>query len=46
MTALLNVQGLRHQFAGAMALDGVDLLVEDGRIIGLIKKALGRSGMA
>jgi branched-chain amino acid transport system permease protein len=36
MTALLNVQGLRHRFGGVMALDGVDLLVEEGRITGLI----------
>jgi len=36
MTALLTLAGLRRHFQGVRAIDGVDLVVEEGRCLGLI----------
>src|SRR5919199_1024171 len=35
-SALLVVEGLRKAFGGLQALDGVDLVVDEGEILGLI----------
>jgi branched-chain amino acid transport system ATP-binding protein len=36
MTPILEVQGLKKHFGGVLALDGVDLEVYDGEILGII----------
>ncbi len=36
MTACIEARGLRKTFGGTVAVDGIDLRVEEGRILGLI----------
>lgn len=36
MTALIEARGLRKSYDGAVALDGVDFEIQEGRILGLI----------
>lgn len=36
MTALLEISGLRKQFGGVTALDGVDIRIEPGEILGIV----------
>jgi ABC-2 type transport system ATP-binding protein len=36
MTALIEARSLRKSYDGAVALDGVDFTIEEGRIVGLI----------
>lgn len=36
MTALLEISGIRKQFGGVTALDGVDLTIEEGEILGIV----------
>ena len=34
--ACIEARGLRKSFGGTVAIDGIDLTVEEGRIVGLI----------
>lgn len=36
MTTILEVEGLERHFGGIVALDGVDLTIEEGELVGLI----------